>query len=378
MTGASEAGRAPAGGQGRVGRLTEALSAVATAAGERVVSAAGDRISGATERLTEYAKNSGKPGLVATATGAREVAKGRSSSGAALKAGLSGIAAKVRQKLGGGAGAGKGKVKVTNIVESIDVGVPVDLAYNQWTRFSDWPTFMKKVENVEQDGDEKLTWRAQIFWSHRSWNSTIVEQVPDRRIVWRSDGDKGSVDGSVSFHELAPELTRVLLVLEYHPKGLFERTGNIWRAQGRRARLELKHFARHVMTQSILHPDEVEGWRGEIRDSQVVKDHETALADERQDKQPSRDAETGRDAESEQPDTAAAQRRRPRRRDEGDDDERNERTARTARPARPRQADSDDRNERAAPPVRRRQADPDRGRERPAARGRAANSGGER
>jgi hypothetical protein len=204
-------------------------------------------------------------------------------------------------------------VKVTNIVEAIDVGVPVRVAYNQWTRFSDWPSFMKKVESVEQDGDEKLTWRAQIFWSHRTWDSTIVEQVPDRRIVWRSSGAKGSVDGSVTFHELAPELTRILLVLEYHPQGLFERTGNIWRAQGRRARLELKHFARHAMTQSVLHPDEVEGWRGEIRDSEVVKDHRTALADERRD----RDTQPAE----------GAQRRRPRSRDEGDGDERRERAA---------------------------------------------------
>jgi hypothetical protein len=73
-----------------------------------------------------------------------------------------------------------------------------------------------------------------------------------------------------------------MVVLEYHPQGLFEKTGNIWRAQGRRARLEIKHFARHVMTQCLLHPEEAadEGWRGEIRNSQVVKDHETALQEE--------------------------------------------------------------------------------------------------
>ena len=78
----------------------------------------------------------------------------------------------------------------------------------------------------------------------------------------------------MTFHEVTPDLTRILLILEYHPKGLFERTGNLWRAQGRRARLELKHFGRHVMTQSILHPDELEGWRGEIRDGKVVEPEE--------------------------------------------------------------------------------------------------------
>ncbi|GAB3983361.1 SRPBCC family protein [Plantactinospora veratri] len=135
---------------------------------------------------------------------------------------------------------------------------------------------MKKVEHVERTSAEELTWKAQVFWSHRSWRSSTIEQVPDERIVWRSTGDKGSVDGTVTFHEVTPDLTRILLVLEYHPQGLFERTGNLWRAQGRRVRLELKHFVRHVMTETILHPDEVQGWRGEIRDGRVVRDGDPA------------------------------------------------------------------------------------------------------
>ncbi|MDL4813218.1 SRPBCC family protein [Actinomadura opuntiae] len=139
---------------------------------------------------------------------------------------------------------------------------------------------MKKVTNVDQADEEKLHWQAKIFWSKRTWEATIVEQVPDEHIVWRSKAPKGHVDGAVSFHELAPNLTRVLVVLEYHPQGLFERTGNLWRAQGRRVRLELKHFRRHVMTQSLTRADEIEGWRGEIRDSEVVKTHEEALKEE--------------------------------------------------------------------------------------------------
>jgi hypothetical protein len=139
---------------------------------------------------------------------------------------------------------------------------------------------MKKVETVDQESDEKTNWTAKVFWSRRTWEATIIEQVPDSHIIWRSTGAKGHVDGAVSFTELGPNLTRVLLVLEYWPQGLFERTGNLWRAQGRRARLEFKHFRRHAMTNVLLRQEEVEGWRGEIRDSEVVKTHEEALEEE--------------------------------------------------------------------------------------------------
>ncbi|WP_084336669.1 SRPBCC family protein [Actinomadura oligospora] len=180
-------------------------------------------------------------------------------------------------KRGGGKGGDGKKVKLTSIVEHTDVGAPRRLVYDQFTQFQEFPSFMKKVISVDQADDAKLNWQARIFWSKRTWEATIVEQVPDEHIVWRSKGAKGHVDGTISFHELTPNLTRVLVVLEYHPQGLFERTGNIWRAQGRRVRLELKHFRRHVMTRSLTHRDEIEGWRGEIRDSEVVRTHEEAL-----------------------------------------------------------------------------------------------------
>jgi hypothetical protein len=215
-----------------------------------------------------------------------------------------------------GKGKGKGgqgkKLKVTNIVESIDVGVPVRVAYNQWTQFRDFPSFMKKVENVEQEEDEKLQWRAQVFWSHRNWKSTILRQVPDSEIVWRSEGDKGYVDGAVTFHELAPNLTRILMILEYNPKGFFEHTGNLWRAQGRRARLELKQFRRHVMTDVITHPDDIEGWRGVIEDDEVVQDHEPANGEEPEDHEESGGRSNGEEPEDQEENGGTSSRGRSR------------------------------------------------------------------
>lgn len=251
-----------------------------------VQKAGGKAVSEATDKLTSIGDGTSVVGEAAE-EGAEEAAEGGSAVKGAIKGGLSGLKDKAKEALpgggGGGASGGGDVLKAMNIVESIDVGVPISVAYNQWTQFNEFPDFMKKVENADaEEADEEgeevaLDFKAQVFWSHRSWTATVVEQVPDDRIVWRSEGEKGHVDGAVTFHELAPRLTRILVVLVYHPQGFVERVGNLWRAPGRRARLELKHFRRHVMTQTILTPEEAEGWRGEIRDSEVVETHEDAV-----------------------------------------------------------------------------------------------------
>ncbi|MCP2323210.1 putative membrane protein [Hamadaea flava] len=274
-------------GDSQGGVLGKAVESLVSAAGKKAVSSIGDRMGSVTERLGDYAKNA--------AGGVTEsVLENSGPAGKAL-----GAVGKIKEKLGGGGSGGdKSKGKVTNIVESIDVGVPISVAYNQWTQFTDFPSFMKKVESVEQgDEPQKLSWKAQILWSHRSWESDIVEQVPDERIVWHSQGEKGYPDGAVTFHELGPNLTRIIVVLEYHPQGFFEYTGNLWRAQGRRVRLELKHFARHVMTDTILHPQDVTGWRGEIHDGEMTAEPGQAEAD--QDTEPDEGTEPDEDTEPE-------------------------------------------------------------------------------
>jgi uncharacterized membrane protein len=266
--------------------ITSQLRQLVVALGERAASNVADRIGGLTSKLSDIAEGKGAPGQVAALAGAKASAEGKSPTGSVLKAGLAGAKAKISNAIGlgggGGGGGGGKKIKVINIIEHADVGLPLRVAYDQWTQFADFPSFMKKVESVDQESDEKTNWKAQVFWSHRTWEATIVEQIPDDHIVWKSKGAKGYVDGSISFHELAPSLTRIIMVLEYHPQGLFERTGNIWRAQGRRARLELKHFVRHAMTHTLIEQDDLEGWRGEIRDSQVVKSHEDAMREEQE------------------------------------------------------------------------------------------------
>ena len=45
---------------------------------------------------------------------------------------------------------------MSKIEKSIDVAVPVRVAYDQWTQFEEFPRFMDGVESVEQIDDTHL------------------------------------------------------------------------------------------------------------------------------------------------------------------------------------------------------------------------------
>lgn len=265
----------------------------------RAVGSVSGKVEGLTNRLTEVADNGGS-GLTAAVRGVKDAAESGSPVKGALNAGVTEVKETAKEAAGAGGGSSGGSsAKVVNILEEFDVGLPLRVAYNQWTQFQDYPGFTRKVESAEQQSDETVNWTAQVFLSHRSWESTIIEQVPDERIVWRSKGSKGHVDGAVTFHELAPSMTRILLVLEYHPQGFFEQTANLWRAQGRRARSDFRHIKRHMMTNTIFEQDQPEGWRGEIRDGEVVKSHEDAVQEEQDATRGDDDSQKGSESDSE-------------------------------------------------------------------------------
>ncbi|MFI8291655.1 SRPBCC family protein [Streptomyces sp. NPDC085614] len=257
--------------------LLQELGKFVSAQAEGLADKASDKIGDVTDQLTDVAQNGGSLADI----GGR-MFQGDSPLKAIAGSKLSGLKDKVTDAASGLFGKGKGKgrkggsTKATNIIEFIDVGVPLRTAYDQWTEFEDFSDFAKGVRSVSKGDDTTSDWKVKVGPSTRGWKATIQEQVPDDRIVWTSDGAKGTVRGCVSFHELGPSLTRILVVVEYYPSGFFEKTGNVWRAGGRRLRLDLKHFDRHV----TLGSEEPEGWRGEIRDGEVVKTHEEAMEEE--------------------------------------------------------------------------------------------------
>ena len=71
-----------------------------------------------------------------------------------------------------------------SITHSIVVNAPLRVVYNQWTQFEEFPLFMEGVEEVRQEGDKRLLWKAKIAGKDKQWEAEITEQVPDKRIAW--------------------------------------------------------------------------------------------------------------------------------------------------------------------------------------------------
>ncbi|MFF3457422.1 SRPBCC family protein [Streptomyces sp. NPDC002730] len=256
-----------------IDRLREELSNFLSAQMGQLAEKAGDKLTDVTDRLTDVAENGGS---LMPAVGS--ILQGESPLKAFVTQKAKGVkdnvVDKAKEVLGGGKGKRKGgSGKSMNIIEVLDVGVPLRTAYDHWTQYDQFGSFTKGVQDVSMEDEMSSDWKVKVGPSSRSFKATVQEQIPDDRIVWTSEGAKGTTRGAVSFHELGPTLTRIVLVVEYYPSGFFEKTGNLWRAQGRRLRLDFKHFQRYV----TLTDEEPEGWRGEIRDGEVVVSHEEAM-----------------------------------------------------------------------------------------------------
>lgn len=131
------------------------------------------------------------------------------------------------------------------VEKRIVVDVPVSTAYNQWTRFEEFPHFMDGVESVTQRDDNRLKWVARIAGVRREWEAAILEKVPDRRVAWASVGGATN-SGAVEFFDAGGNRTEVKLTLEYLPVGMLEKVGELLHAVGRQAEHDLKKFKEFI------------------------------------------------------------------------------------------------------------------------------------
>jgi len=152
------------------------------------------------------------------------------------------------------------------IEQSIELDVPVSTAYNQWTQFEEFPSFMDGVKEVRQLDDTHLHWVAEIGGQREEWDAEITEQRPDERIAWKATGGKNNA-GVVTFHRLDDQRSQITLQLEWESEGFIEKVGSAIGQDDRQVKDDLERFKKLVESRGT----ETGAWRGEVE--QGVRNH---------------------------------------------------------------------------------------------------------
>lgn len=149
---------------------------------------------------------------------------------------------------------------MSQIIETIDVDVPVRIAYNQWTQFESFPHFLDEVESITQQDDTHTHWKVKVGGVEREFDAEITEQHPDERVAWRSTGGDTHHAGVVTFHKLSDNETRVTVQIDWEPEGLLEKAGSLIGVGKHAVKKDLDNFKKFIESQGT----ETGAWRGDV------------------------------------------------------------------------------------------------------------------
>jgi uncharacterized membrane protein len=239
---------------------------------EDVVKSPGQALEGAKSNLGDRLTSSVKD----KAKGALDEAGG--------PGGIAKDAAKQMLPFGGGDGGGSkggaegvGKGRRMPVQQVVDIGIPIESVYNQFTQFEEWPQFMHRVKRATQDDDCSVSFAVKIWGKTKEFTAEIETQRPDQRIKWKSSQGMTHT-GVVTFHELGPNLTRVILNFEVDPGSLVEKFARGARHVKRAARADLHRFVAFIETAE----HETGAWRGVIEDGELVEEHDPSYDEQRE------------------------------------------------------------------------------------------------
>lgn len=149
---------------------------------------------------------------------------------------------------------------MSNIKQSVDVEVPIRVAYDQWTQFETFPQFMEGVASIDQVTDTTNRWNVEVGGVTRSFTTEIVEQEPDMRVAWKTvEGETGHA-GVVTFHRLSDTTTRVNLDMDVEPEGFVEQAGDKLGFISRRVKGDMQRFKEFIEARGA----ETGAWRGSV------------------------------------------------------------------------------------------------------------------
>ena len=137
--------------------------------------------------------------------------------GAALVGALAGAA--IPFLMGRSSSSGGGRSEDTTVEESVTINRSPRELYDFWRNFENLPQFMDNIKSVEKLDEKRSHWVIKApAGTSVEFDSFVTEDLPGRRIAWRSEEDASVPNrGSVEFEEGPVGGTTVRTRISYDP-----------------------------------------------------------------------------------------------------------------------------------------------------------------
>jgi uncharacterized membrane protein len=135
------------------------------------------------------------------------------------------------------------------IQASIDVAVPLLIAWEEWMTFESFTEGVHRIEDIEREDDELF---GKIAGPRRAdWQAEITDEREEEAFAWRSV-EGSDCAGLATFHSLSDRLTRIELDLDVVPTNPAETLALSLHLAHHRAQTELRRFKARV---EFINPD---------------------------------------------------------------------------------------------------------------------------
>jgi uncharacterized membrane protein len=127
------------------------------------------------------------------------------------------------------------------IQSSIDVALPVAAVFDLCTRFEEYPQIVDRVSAIEVEDDTHFTVVVRAGKREHDLSVELLDERPEERLDWECEGELEH-SGVLTFHPLAPRLTRLELTIERASESSLQQLTRIFGLPERLLGQELRRF----------------------------------------------------------------------------------------------------------------------------------------
>lgn len=128
---------------------------------------------------------------------------------------------------------------------AIEIDAPVDRVSELWCDYEALPRRLESVRRTLRVDAQRVLWDVDVAGRQLVWEARIVESLPDKLVRWESCWGVGNC-GEVRFEALPDERTRLVVEIDYAPRGLLERVGGRCGLVALAVRRDLEAFRRSL------------------------------------------------------------------------------------------------------------------------------------